>query len=694
MKIGQILVALVFVAILSACGGPIVIPANVPVTWPPNQNFVISATAPPTAGPSGTPAPTAIPTLTPTQTLTLTPTATPTLTSTRTPAPTRKSPYPVAQGTQMIDPGFPPISVENIPQLKPVFVSVEAMPRHVAISTDGQKLFLTTSAGLILFNRKSETLAHWKNIFTADIECESCISVNRDGSRFAIITRNAGKWEAQVYDVQGDAASLILSLPVDYTFKDIRNEANVAISPNGTYLAFSAGPVSLRVLNLETKLPLFSYDRRVDGISFTPDGANLIVHGGRELLFFNTKTWGLPANLLLPREDTPYTFSPNAKLVAIALPTKMRVYAVENLKFMREINVPPSNADTREWQITFVDDKTLSGYAISWNDESHTNATVDTGQWDIESGKTLRSETVTSNSPDVLASLWGAALPLPMDKGDLEAGSYDHYNAFRFVSDGILLVNSPHSACWFKLATAETTCFKDPEHIMFATDGNTLKEVVGQYNTSLQDRSGATIIEVGTYRFEAINHTGEWAVINSGSGTNLYTKGKKLPQESVKGQLQGFSENAKLLVITSLEKENTVYLTIIDKTTGNTLFQKKDNFLYKPIIMATDGTIYYLQRDLDKNQTIINFIDTKAQSQGELTRLFLPAEPQVIALSSTGLLAIGQKDGSVLVITRDGLQKITLQAATSSINGLSFSPSGNLLAVACKEGVRVFAVLP
>ena len=110
--------------------------------------------------------------------------------------------------------------------------------------------------------------------------------------------------------------------------------------------------------------------------------------------------------------------------------------------------------------------------------------------------------------------------------------------------------------------------------------------------------------------------------------------------------------------------------------------------------MAADGTVYYLQRDLDKNQTIINFIDPKTHNISELTRLSLPAEPKFMTLSSTGLFAIGQKDGSVFVMTHDGSQNITFQAATSSIGGLSFNPSGKLLAVASEEGVRVFAILP
>lgn len=696
MKIGQALFAFILIGVLAACSGPIVIPADIPVTWPANQNFVISATVPPsatvpsTAGPSETPEP---PSPSPTLTPTITPSPTLTPTSTWTPVPTRRSPFPAAQSTPLIDVGFQTIDPDNVPQLTSVFEGLESAPRHAAISMDGQKLFLTTSTGLFVFNRGGEILAHWKNITTAKISCESCISVNRDGSRFAVMARNGGKWEAQVYDVSGDQATLAMALPVDYNFAGVRNEASIAISPDSKYLAFSAGVVSLRVLDLETKLQVLGYNRHVDGISFTPDGANFIIHGGQELLFYSTQTWDRPINnLLLPREDTPYTLSPNGKLLAIALPTKMRVYSIEKLQSVREISVPPSNALTREWQIAFADDKTLNGYAIRWNTD-HITATVDTAQWDIETGKALRLDTATNTPPAALAALWGTSISLPSSKVDLEPGIQD-FNSFRFVTEWMLLVNSPHSACWFKLDTGEVTCFKDPDHVLFATDGTALKEVVGKYNTDLQDRSGKLIIQVGTMRFEVVNRTGEWALINSGEGTNLYTKGKKLPQESVKGNLQGFSENAKLIVITTLEKENTYNLTIIDKSTGNAIFQDKSNFLLKPIVMAPDGSVYYFQRDLDKNQTIMKVVNPNNFEITELTRISLASEPKIMTLSTTGLFAIGLKDGSVVVMTKDGTRTATFQPATSPIGGLSFNPTGRLLAVASEEGVRVFAVLP
>ncbi len=690
MKKLTALIASTFI-LLSACNNPIVIPANLAVTLPANQNFIISATAPGTPGmETASPAPSATATLTPSPL----PSATPTETPSRTPVPTRKSPYPVALGTPLIDMGFSPISPDNLQQLRPVFSVLATYPRHATISADGQTLFLSTSSGLFMYNRKGKVLGQWRNIFTTALACENCLSTNRDGSRVAVITRQAGDWEAQVYDIMGEEAVLALPpLPIDKSYHGIPNEASIAISPDGKYLAFRAGSITLRVIDLETGLQVLGYDRAVNGITFTPDGANFVIHGGREMLFYNISTWKQRANLLLPREDTPYTFSSDGKYLAIALPTKMRIFTVEKLQILREINVPPSNADTRQWQISFADNNTLEGYAIRW-DGSNTTATVETGQWNIDTGEKLRLETVTTESPNALEYLWGAPLPLPTNTNELEAGS-QVYNAFRFISDGLLLVNSPHSACWLKLPTGESTCFKDANQVLFAQDGTVLTEVLGNSNTSLTNRAGEVVIKVeGTYRIAAINRNGEWAFINTGFSADLYTKGKILPQESAKGRPQGFAENGNLIVFTALEAENTYTINIVDKKTGNTIDQKKDNFLYKPILMTADGSIYYMQNELGNNQTVLNVIDPLTRHTTEITRLALPAKPGPFTLSTTGLFAIGQQDGAVIIVTQDGGQSASFQAAESAIDALSFSLDGRYLAVASAEGMRVYAILP
>ena len=686
---GITILAVIFLTLLSACNNPAVIPADLAVTLPPNQDFILRATVPPTPIPgSETP--------TPQDTVTPSPTLTPAATSTPKPKPasTRKSVYPAAPGTPVIDLGFPAISVDQVKSLKPVF-SIETSPtrRHSAISLDGQKLFVSSSDGTFLFNRKGEILAHWPEILTTDIACDSCISANLDGSQLAVITRSAGKWEAQVYDVQGSEATLSLELPVEPSFQNITNEASIAISPDGSFLAIHAGPGSLRVLDLKSKLQVLDSTRPVNGISFTPDGANFVLHTGGQLLFYNVKTWNSPASLLLPLEDTPYTFSPDGHMVAIAMATMLRVYTLEGIKVFSEISVPPATATNRDWQITFTDNHTLAGYAIRW-DTYHTSAIVESGQWDISARKTLHFDTTNSNTPDALAALWGSPLSLPVTTNILTADSLA-FNGFHFLSNGILLVNSTHTACWLKLFTADNACYSDPNHRLFTSDANIFKELVVNNNTSLADfHSGKTVIDVGPYPVLNLNRSGDFALVNTGQGTDLYRKGVKLPQESMKGVLQGYAENGKSFVVSTAESATGFRITIVDKTSGNGTFQVQLNFLYKPILMAANGTIYFMQYNLTDNQTSFFTLDPKTHDTTQIAKLTIPAEPRTLAISTTGLFAVGQKDGAVMILSQNGDQSASFQAAATEIENLDFSPDGRLLAVASSDGVRVFAVLP
>jgi len=690
MKIRTIIAPMIVVILLSACSGPIIIPADMAVTLPPNQEFILHATVPPAPETtSETPAPSSTATQEPLATIT------PTQKPTNAPTATRKAPYPVEPGSALIDIGFKTISLENTALLKPVFSALRASARHFTISADGQKLFLSTSNGTVLFNRQGEKLANWQNIYTADISCTSCLSSNQDGSRLAVITRNAGTWEAQIYTIEGDQASLLLGLALEPIYKGRRNEASIALSPDNRFLAIQVGTSPLRVLDLETSLQVFDFNRPFNSISFTRDGARFMINTGQELIFYKVDDWNSRENLLLPRENTPYALSPDGQLVVIAMPSLLRVYQLDKIREYQEINIPPSNASTRQWQIAFheQDNNLVSGIALRW-DANHTTATVETALWNLETRETLHFETSSSNSPDATSALWGSTLSLTAKESELETGVLP-YNAFRFISDGMLLVNSPHSACWLKLFTGESNCFKDVENTLFASDSNTFKETRDETNTRLIElRSQKVVITLGPYPISAINRNGEWALINNGTGTDLYTQGKTFLQESVKGSLQGFAENANRIVFTALENENTFTITVVDKATGNAIIQKTDNFLYKPVVMTTDGTIYYTQNELSHNQTVFNRIDPNTLQINEVTRLSLPAEPRSLILSSAGLFAAGLKDGSVLIMNQNFGEQAIFQAATSSVENLAWSPDGRFLAVASLEGVQIFAIFP
>lgn len=666
-----------FAGLLAGCGS---LPVSIPLPFFGSPTPLPSAPEP------------AAPLETPTPTVTPLPTETPTPTPSITPWPTRKSPYPAALGTQVIDMGFAPIGVENVPNLIAVFSAQRGDLRHAAASRDGQKLFVTSANGLFVFNRLGEQLAHWPELTTFKMECDNCLSVNRDGSRFAFLARNAAQWEAQVYEIRGDAAVKILGLPVDAAFLNRANEGRIALSPDGMLLAYATSSTPLRVFDLASGLQVFTDEREAHDLEFTPDGAFFVVRQMRTLFFYNPADWGLPADLVLPNDDTPYSFAPDGSAVVLALNTRLRVFSLPDLKLTREASLPPGSIENRAWQMFFPDATTLRLYSQQLDSFGKT-ALVDTGEWNITNGESLRFETFATDDPQPLSSLWGAALTLTSSTGDLEP---DAYNGFRFISDGMVLVNSQHSACWLKYLTAELTCFKDPEHVLFASDGVTFREILETYNTLLQTWGGETTLQISPYRITNLNRSGDWAFVDvRGLSADLYARGKTLPEESVAGVLQGFAENPTHMVFTTQQANKTFTLTIFEKASGASLFQVKMDYLYQPLALTRDGTVFFFERDLDKNLVILNRIAPSTFEISEVARLPLPSAPQVVAASAnSGLLAIGLADGSVYVTTQDASAGAFFQGFGTIINGLSFSPDGRYLAVASPDGVKIFAAKP
>ena len=312
MKIYFAFFALIVLALFSACGPIPFLDSPTPTVAPVSPSGEDTTAAP---GLTETPSPTSTPIPTDTETPTLT--ATPTITATITPVPTRKSPYPVGLGTLLPDLGFPEIGVETLGKLKPVFRIINQDLWHSAASRDGKQLFAATSNGLVVYDRQGKELAYWPSIILYNLPCGSCLSVNRDGSRFALVTRKDGVWEAQVYNVDGEKAALLFEQPIDAAFHGAANEVRVALSPDGLLLAYGGDGDTL-VIDLGSLKQVFSYPRKTDALVFTPDGVSFAIRRGREMLFWKTATWKNPANLLLPAEDTPYAFSPDGKYLAVA----------------------------------------------------------------------------------------------------------------------------------------------------------------------------------------------------------------------------------------------------------------------------------------------------------------------------------------------------------------------------------------
>ncbi len=642
--------------------------------------------------PPPTPTETITPTIPPPPTEILTPTIT--LTFTRTPSltPTPRVYVPAAAGTQVIDMGFPPIALENIPQITPIWQAMRPEIRQVTPSGDGQKLFISTSNGLFVFDKSGAQLAHWRDIFTSSIACKHCLAVNQDGSLFAVLTRNAGRWETQVYDVQDVKwKTLRLGIPLETTYRGKEDEGLVILSSDGRFLAYAVEGATLRVFNLQNGRQVFSSEKPLGNLQFSANNAIFAARDGRNLLLYNTEAWASPSTLILPAYDTPFALSPDARSLAITFSNRLRIYSVDGFKATREVTQPGGKA--RQWELSFIDGSTLQGVNIAWN-ANRGRVTVTTSEWDIESGNNLRFDAVETDSLSPFPPSWEQELTLEDSTNGLGVGEY---NGFRYISNEMLLVSTTHAACWVKLFIGEQNCFEDAENLVFSSDTSAFKEILSGNRTLLQSWRGETMLDVfGDYRVKAVDRSGEWYLIDvRGAAADMYRRDRTRASESVGGAFQSFAETRSLFAYTTQQLSRTFVITVFEKASGKTLAQQTDVFLFKPLLLNRQGTLLLLKRDLGQGLTIIQAMEPPQYKLREVTRLAFQAEVNTMTYSTKeDLLAFGLSDGSVVVYSPDFELRANFQAFDSRVTALAFSPDDRFVTAASREGIKVFAVRP
>lgn len=673
MKRISIITLLLMAVFLTACSG----------TLPAEFNFLPTNTSLPE---------TATPEMTATAAATLTPLPTYTATATFTPVPTRRSPFPVTLGTPLPDPGFQRIGSGNVPLLGNVFNHLAVRRQVTLVSPNQQRVLIATTGGLFLLDREGNILSHWPELRLFDNPCQYCISVNADASRFAMFVRTNGVWEVRVYDVVDGQPNLIKSIPAPGPFGDSSDPVQVALSTGGDILAYSTSRESFAVHDLILDQPLYEFKGSIQKLKFSSNGSSLTALRGSELLLWDAADFQSPfQNLLLPNPDVPIAFSPGGEFFAVALSSKIRVYNVFPARLVREISVAPTYVTDREWQIVFTGDDVLTGYGLQWDDRSETGL-ITLAEWNVASGETLTLEEMESNSPNIFDSFWQIEFSETSLAGNIDLSPY---RSLRFISTDVLVVNSQNAVCSFKLTTGEVNCQGEENELLHASDGPVFREVRESRNTFLVNPLGETVFQLDPYPIYWLNRTADFLLLDiNGGTTDLYFKNVTRPVQSVPGAFLSAAENANLLVFLTKQKSELMFMTLVEKSSQDMLFQKRETRLFDLLTMAVDGSIYFLREDLDNNQAILKMIPPGTDEVSDLLSIDLLAEPISMAILPHNILAVGMQDGSVTIVSLDSLTQQTFQALQGPVDKIAISPDSRYLAVAGKNGITVFAVIP
>jgi len=435
---------------------------------------------------------------------------------------------------------------------------------------------------------------------------------------------------------------------------------------------------------------ILEYTGSFQSLHFSQGGQYIYAKRGRELLIWDINSLDKGVrNLLLPSENAAIDFSYGGEYVAVAFSSKIQLYRITPLELAREISITPAITN-RIWQITFSSDETLRGYALQWNSASNTGRVM-VAEWAIASGEVINSQEIETDSQNILDDFQNIEFTQEQLTGGLGT---DKYNTMRFVGSDLLLVSNPNVVCTFRFTMGVTDCQSQTDAILHPADGPIFREIRQEKNTLLLGPLGETIFDLDAYPVVWLGRTADFVLLDTGTTTDLYLKGRDLPVQSVPGNFRAAGENNNLIAFLTRQNSELLYLTLVEKSTQKALFQKKDSRLFDLLAMGTNGSIYFLREDLDNNQAILKMIPPGTDEVSDLLSIDLLAEPISMAISPHNILAVGMQDGSVTIISLDSLTQQTFQALQGPVDKIALSPDSRYLAVAGKNGITVFAVIP
>lgn len=332
--------------------------------------------------PSATIDPTATRTSSPTMTATSTMTAT--ITPSPTSTPTATPDLPVAFSTPFPEP-LQEINLENIDQIREIARYGSPVIRGSWRSTDGSKLFLATTTGMIVFDLLTNQIINQLDLVPPPQETifDFRFSTSTDGNRFTISFHD----KVEVWDIVDGKIFEFL-----FNNKD-------------KYLAFKTAEISSDGKLVGVRHPdeqeILLYDLENGqiiseqpslkgwGFFFSPSGTWFLTSDifGDGVLY-RRSDWSRFRDVVVNSNQTLRGFSPDDNLLVIQDDASLMIFQIEPWTLIRQINAPVENSQERS-SIVFSPDSSKIG--ISSNNGAEA--------WDIYSGERV------SKNPDIKSIL-------------------------------------------------------------------------------------------------------------------------------------------------------------------------------------------------------------------------------------------------------------------------------------------------
>ncbi len=625
----------------------------------------------------------------------LVPTITPSITPTITPLPTLRSPYPVGPGTPLPDAGFPRIGVSNTNWLTRVFNYSKNPRRAILITPDEQKILLANAESLSLYAVSGELIADWPEIQMADVQCDSCLAVNHDASRFAVALREKGQWFIKVYAIDSNQLSLLRSIPAPEAIALDTNPVQVALAPFDELLAYRFGKQPLTLINYFSAESLLEYNGPSQSIAISAGGQYLIARRERDLIYWDIYNLAAATRTLsLGSPNAAFLFSRGGEYAVVFAGSKIRFYYTFPLRLAGEVDIPQARGRQVDWQVaTESDESFIYATGLYWDDAAETYQAIQ-GRWEFWARETLSITVAPTNQTDAFDALWGLNFP-SSESTSLESLNLQDLRAARFFSPDSLFVSAQNTICFIRLNSAETDCKTYEAERIHTSEGPVFREIQEDGKISLLNPVGEILFETGSQPIYWVNRSGDFILLdNRGSTTDLYRKGQRLPVESAPGIFQSVSENLTHIAFLTRQANGVSYITLVEKATGKTIFQKRDTLLANVLELTVDGRIFYLRETYSGETVDVWIIDPQSSEAQPLFQVEIAAPITAFTLAPTNLAALGMQDGSILLLALDSLIYETYQALQTPVTALAFSPDGRYLAVTGRELLSVFAVLP